>query len=450
MSAPLNTAEMNLPAAPVPEAVYDAIYRKITIRLIGILFLCYVFNYLDRTNVGFAQLQIKGDLGFSDYAYGLGASIFFISYALFQLPANLIMDRIGARRTIFASAFGWGLVSASTMFVHTPVQFYVARFTLGIVEAGFFPGTIYYLTKWFPSHRRATVYAFFVSGTVVSAIVSGIVSGAAMTYMNGLFGLRGWQWMFLVEGLPSVVLGIVIYFYLDDQPADAKWLTPAEKKIVLDALANDRNVSKKPYRLMDVMLDWRVYLLGMLYFFGSFETFILAFWQPTIIKSYGVSSTMTIGLLSTIPAIIAVAGKIMVGKSSDKFKEFRWHYSLSALASAAGFLLMPVFPHSPWWGIFCLTLAYGGAHATMPIIYATPGMYWSGTSAAAAIAIINAMGTVAGAIGPAMVGKIMDLTGSFAYSYMIQSVLLVIGSVMILTLVSKKDEKSFAPSNSSV
>ena len=440
MSAPLKTAELHVPPAPTIEAIHDAIYRKITVRFIFLLFLCYVFNYLDRTNVGFAQLQIKGDLGFSDIAYGVGASIFFISYAVFQLPANLIMAKIGARRTIFVSSFGWGLISASTMFVHTPIQFYIARFALGIVEAGFFPGIIFYFTKWFPSHRRATVSAFFLSGAVVSAIVSGIVSGGVMTYMNGYGGLRGWQWMFLVEGLPSVVLGVIVFFYLDDKPADAKWLSDSEKKIVLDALANDRAVSTAPFRLKNVLLDWRVYMLGMLYFFGSFETFVLAFWQPTMIKTFGVSSVMMIGLFSTIPAVIAVAAKIIVGRSSDSKKEFRWHFTVPALAGAAGFLLMWVFPHSPWWGIFCLTLAYGGAHATMPIIFAAPGMYWSGTSAAAAIAIINSMGTIAGAIGPAMVGYIKTATGSFAYSNMIQSSLLIIGSVMILTLVSRKDE----------
>jgi MFS family permease len=211
-------------------AADDAVYRKITRRFVPLLFLCYVFNYMDRTNIGFAQLQMKGDLGFSDVAYGVGAGIFFVSYSLFGFPSNLIMNKVGARKTILGCLLGWGLTSISTMYVRTPHEFYALRFLLGTFEGGFFPGVVLYFTLWYPSYRRGKVTGIFMSATVLAGVLSGLVSGALMTYLAGFAGLRGWQWMFLVEGIPSAVLGIVAFLYLDDQPHQAKWLSEAEKK----------------------------------------------------------------------------------------------------------------------------------------------------------------------------------------------------------------------------
>jgi MFS family permease len=344
---------------------HDALFNRVTARFLPLLFLCYVFNYLDRTNIGFAQLQMKGDLGFSDVAYGLGASAFFVSYALFQLPSNLITATVGARKTVFVSCVGWGMISAGTMFIHTTHQFYFARFCLGVVEAGFFPGVVFFFTKWYPSYRRAKVTGIFLSAAVVSGIVSGVLSGSIMTYMNKYHGLRGWQWLFLVEGLPAIALGTMAYFRLDDEPASAKWLSDQEKKIILETLGRDeaQNVDLKK-----TLFDWRVYLLGLLYFVGTIETFILAFWQPTMIKAFGVTSIMSIGLLSTIPAAAAVISKIVAGYHSDLKRELRWHYAVPAIVGAIAFTALNFFPHNELGGMISLSLAAAGAHATIPIV----------------------------------------------------------------------------------
>jgi MFS family permease len=413
---------------------HDAIFHKVTARFLPLLFLCYVFNYLDRTNIGFAQLQMKGDLGFSDVAYGLGASAFFVSYALFQLPSNLITATVGARRTIFVSCVSWGLISAGTMFIHTPNQFYFARFCLGVVEAGFFPGVVFFFTKWYPSYRRAKVTGIFLSATVVSGIVSGVVSGSIMTYLNKYRGLQGWQWMFLVEGLPAIILGTIAYFRLDDEPASADWLSDQEKKIILETIERDRaqNVDLKK-----TLFDWRVYLLGLLYFLGVIETFILAFWQPAMIKAFGVSSLISIGLLSTIPAAVSVVAKIFAGHHSDLKREVRWHYAVPAIMGAIAFTTLNFFPHNALGGMISLTLAAAGAHATIPIVFAAPGRYWSGKAAAGAIAIISSIGTLSGAVGPSLIGLLKTDTGGFAVGNYIQSAFLVVGAVLMLTLISE-------------
>jgi MFS family permease len=429
-------------AASSQSAIVDALYRKVTWRFIPLLFVCYVFNYMDRTNIGFAQLQMKGDLGFSDVAYGLGASLFFVSYSAFALPSNLIMTRVGARKTIFASMFGWGLTSAATMFIRTPMQFYAIRLLLGVVEAGFFPGIIFYFGEWFPSHRRANIIGIFTSATVVAGILSGVLSGSIMTYFNGFGGLRGWQWMFLVEGLPCAFLGIVIYFYLDDQFEEAKWLSAGEKKLLRAAIVEDPVGATTSQTLGGAIANWRVYLLGLIYFLAVFGTFVVAFWQPTMIKGFGVSSVMAIGFYSTIPPIAAVIAKIWIGHHSDKKKELRWHFAIAALVGAIGFSLIPRFSHSPLLGIICLVIATAGVHASIPIVWAAPGLYLSGTAAAGGIAIISTMGTLSGAVGPLFVGWIKTVTGAFDDGMYAMSGLLMLAALLMLFLVSDKRQKS--------
>lgn len=422
-------------------AADDNLYRKITLRFVPLLFICYVLNYMDRTNIGFAQLQMKGDLGLSDVAYGLGAGMFFISYSVFALPSNLLLTKIGARKTIFGSLLGWGLTSSATMFIHGPSQFYALRFLLGIVEAGFFPGIIYYFGEWFPSDRRASVIGIFTSATVVAGITSGLLSGSIMTYLNGFSGLRGWQWMFLIEGLPSAVLGVGVYFYLDNKPQEAKWLSNAEKRALLTALKEDPSASSTNRTLGQALGDWRVYLLGVIYFLAVFDTFVLAFWQPAMIKAFGVSSVMAIGIYSTIPPIAAVIAKVYVGYHSDLKKELRWHFAIPAFLGAIGFSLTTLLPHNPLWGIGCLTLATAGVHGCIPIIWAAPGQYLSGTGAAAGIAVISTMGTMSGAVGPALLGVIRSTTGGFSYGMYALSTILSIAAILMLLLVHKRDRR---------
>jgi MFS family permease len=421
------------------EAAHSAfdsqLFRKVTLRFVPLLFVCYVFNYMDRTNIGFAQLQMRTDLRLSDVAYGFGAGMFFVSYSLFALPSNILLTKIGARKTIFGSLFGWGLTSSATMLIHTPLEFYALRFLLGVVEAGFFPGIIYYFGEWYPSDRRANVIGIFTSATVVAGITSGLMSGAIMTYLNGFSGLRGWQWMFLIEGLPSAAMGIAVLYYLDDRPEEANWLSDQEKRALLTSLKQDSASTKTSRTLKKALTDWHVYLLGLIYFLAVYGTFVLAFWQPQLIQGFGVSSVMAIGIYSTIPPIAAVIAKIYVGYHSDRKKELRWHFAVPALAGALGFSLTVLLPHNPVWGIACLTLATAGVHGCIPIIWAAPGQYLSGMGAAGGIAVISMMGTMSGAVGPVLLGVIKGATGNFSYGMYSLSAILILAAGLMLAFV---------------
>jgi MFS family permease len=425
-------------AAITPTAMDDAVYRKITRRFIPLLFICYIFNYMDRTNIGFAQLQMKGDLGFSDVAYGIGAGIFFISYSLFALPSNLIMDKVGARKTILGCLLGWGLTSISTMFVHTPHEFYAIRFLLGIFEAGFFPGIALYFTLWYPSARRGKITGIFMSATVAAGVVSGLLSGAVITYLGGCWGLRGWQWMFLVEGLPSAILGIVAFFYLDDRPRQAKWLTEGEKKIVADRLEQDPVTGSQHHTLGKALLDYRVYLFGLIFFLAITDTYVLAFWQPLMIRAFGIASILAISLYSTIPSVAAVSAKIWVPYHSDLKNERRWHFAISAFAGAIGLFLTTLVSHNPLLGITCLVIATAGVHASIPVFWAVPGDFLSGAAAAGGFAVISMMGTFGGAVGPPVLGWIKSTTGSFTDGMYLQSLLLVLGGILMIVTVPKR------------
>jgi len=412
----------------------DEVFARVTRRFVPLLFICYVLNYVDRTNIGFAQLQMKGDLGLSDAAYGLGAGVFFITYSLLAVPCNLLMTRIGARKTIFASLFLWGITSSCTMFVHTAMQFYAIRGLLGVVESGFFPGVIYYFTEWFPSHRRGNVIGIFQSATVVAGVVSGVASGALITYLNGYWHLRGWQWMFFLEGLPSLLVAFVVLFYLDDRPSQANWLSEDEKAAILDALESDPAKAAGRQSLGRMLLNGRVYLLGVIFFLAVVGTYVLAFWQPSLIRNMGVSSIMKIGIYSTIPSIAAVIAKVWIGRHSDKVREFSWHFAAPAFAGALGMLLIPLVPHNPIVGIAFLTLATAGVHGCIPTFWTIPGLYLSGTAAAAGIALISTIGNVAGFVGPSSLGYIKNATGGFAVGMFLMSGMLVLGAVLVLAM----------------
>lgn len=418
----------------------EAIYRKVTWRLSVLLFLGYMLNYLDRTNIGFAQLQMKGDVGISDAAYGFGAGLFFVSYVLFAIPSNIVLNKIGARRTICVSLCGWGLISSATMFIHTRNEFYTARCLLGAVEAGFYPGALFYFTQWYPSHRRAKIVGIFTSAAVVAGVVSGVLSGTLMTYLNGYEALRGWQWMFFLEGLPSIALGIVVYFFLDDKPAYAKWLSGDERKTIIEILRRDPAVNASQRAAGQAFGNWRVYLLGLIYFVIMFQTYALAFWQPTMIREFGVSSVVIVGLYSTVPPLVAIVAKVWIGYHSDRQRELRWHFAISAFIGVVGLFLTPYFSHSPILGIACLALATAGAHGCIPVFWSVPGLFLSGTAAAVGIALINAIGNTAGFIGPSLLGAIKTETGGFTLSLYIMASLLACGAVMMLALVPKQQQ----------
>lgn len=424
--------------APASAATDDALFRKIAWRLIPLLFVCYIFNYLDRTNVGYAQLQMKEQLGFADAVFGLGAGIFFIGYALFEIPSNLWMAKIGVRTTLLRIMGLWGLASASMMFVTTPAQFYVVRFLIGVFEAGFAPGVLFYLTLWFPSQRRAQVTALFFMGYSAAPIVAGPVAGLTMTYLDGFMSLQGWQWLFLLEGLPSVGLGVAAYFWLSNVPAQATWLSDAEKSRVQQVLAAEQlaNGAAQRETLGSALRDGRVWLLGLMSFLVILGIYALSFWQPTLMKSMGLT-VLEIGFYSVVPAVMGIIATVLIGRHSDRQGERRWHFALTATAGALGLALTTQFLHSPVLAVACLSLAAAGISSAFTILWAIPGAFLSKNAAAAGIALITTVGGCAGVVAPVMVGYIKTATGGFTLSLYLLSGALVLAALLMLLALPK-------------
>lgn len=416
------------------------IYRKITLRLIPFLFICYVAAYLDRINIGFAQLQMKQDLGFSDAVYGLGAGIFFFGYMLFEVPSNLLLAKIGARKTLLRIMVIWGLISAGMMFVQTPTQLYIARFLLGVFEAGFFPGIILYLTYWYPSGMRARIIALFMSGIAIAGILGGPLSGWIMNDLAGVNGWKGWQWMFLLEGLPAVALGILVLFILDDRPCEANWLSAREKEIVKETLEQDQLGLGIPHHasLRHALRDPKIYLLSFAYFTFIAGTYVITFWLPTIVKGFGITDPMRIGLLTAIPYIAGAIGMVVMSKHSDKTRERRWHTAVCAFVGAAGLVAATFLNGDLTWALLALAIATIGILATMPLFWAMPTAYLSGAAAAGGIALINSLGLIGGFVSPFVIGWIKTATGSVNYGLYFMSALLVLGGVVLLIGVPAK------------
>lgn len=411
----------------------DALFRKITWRLIPLLFACYVFNYLDRTNVGYAQLQMKDQLGFADAVFGLGAGIFFIGYALFEIPSNLWMARVGVRTTLLRIMGLWGLASAAMMFVTTPTQFYVLRFLIGVFEAGFAPGVLFYLTLWFPSQRRAQVTALFFMGYSAAPIVAGPVAGVTMTYMDGFLSLQGWQWLFLLEGLPSVGLGVLAYFWLSNVPSQASWLSSAEKLRVQQVLEAEHVANGAGLRETSgsALRDGRVWLLGLMSFLVILGIYALSFWQPTLMKSMGLT-VLEIGFYSVVPAVVGIVATVLIGRHSDRHGERRWHFALTATLGAIGLSLTPLFMHNAVLAVACLSLAAAGISSAFAILWTIPGAFLSKNGAAAGIALITTVGGCAGVVAPVMVGYIKTATGGFTLSLYLLSGALVLSALLML------------------
>src|SRR5690606_33011218 len=334
----------------------NALYNKIAWRIIPLLCICYIAGYLDRINIGFAKLQMQSDLGFSETVYGLGAGLFFISYIIFEVPSNLILQRMGAKLWIARIMITWGIISACMMFVTTPTQFYVLRFLLGMAEAGFYPGVMLYLTLWFPSFRRGKIMALFLLALPLSNIIGAPLSGWIMTAFDGAREIAGWQWMFLLEGIPSVLLGIVILFMLPNGVNDAKWLSNSEKQELLKTLEDDKSAQAHS-SVREAFLSAKVWLLGVVDIFLMMAVYGLSFWLPTIIRESGVSSTAHVGLLTGLASLLAVAALILNGMSSDKHRERRWHIALPAFIAGASIWISTFFSLDPVFTVILFSIA---------------------------------------------------------------------------------------------
>lgn len=411
----------------------DRLYRRVSRRLLPFLFLCYVAAYLDRVNVGFAKLQMQADLALSDTVYGIGAGIFFIGYFLFEVPSNLLMERVGARRWIARIMISWGVVSVATMFATGPASFYALRFLLGVAEAGFFPGVVLYLTYWYPAQRRARIVALFMSGVAVAGVVGGPLSGAIMAGLAGQAGLHGWQWLFLLEGLPSIALGVWTLFWLDDNIRAARWLDDAAKAALEAALAPEA-AAKQHLPLSRLFASGTVWLLALVYFLCVMGLYGVSFWLPQLLKNSGVEDVFDIGLLTAIPYGVAAIAMVLAARHSDRSGERRWHTAIAAFAGAAGLTIATAYAHDTVLALAALSLATAGILSTFPIFWSLPTALLGGTAAAAGIALVNSVGNLAGFASPYLVGAIRDATGSTAIGILVLSASLVLGGLLVLVV----------------
>ena len=409
------------------------LYARVTRRLIPLLFACYVAAYLDRVNVGFAKLQMLADLRFSATVYGLGAGIFFIGYFLFEIPSNLILHRIGARLWIARVMLTWGLISAAMLFVTSPTGFYILRFLLGAAEAGFFPGVILYLTFWYPSDRRAAIIALFMTGIPVAGVIGGPLSGWILGAMAGVRGLAGWQWLFLLEALPSLALGVAVLLYLDDGIARAHWLAAEEKEILATRIAADQQQASA-HSVWESFTKPQVWFLGVIYFCLIAGLYGAGFWLPTLIQRTGVASPLGIGLLTVLPNAVAAVAMVTISRWSDRTRERRWHLVVPALVGAAGWLVTVRFGRSTAIALCGMSFAMAGVTTSLALFWSLPTAILAGAAAAAGIALINSIGNLAGFVGPSLIGWIVDRTGSTDVGVYALAGVLALGGMLVLTI----------------
>jgi len=405
-------------------------YAKVFWRLVPFLMLCYVVAYLDRVNVGFAKLQMGQDLGFSETVFGLGAGIFFLGYFLFEVPSNLLLNRVGARIWIARIMITWGVLSACFVFVETSTSFYILRFLLGVAEAGFYPGVILYLTQWYPAHRRARIIAVFMSAIPVAGIFGNPLSGWIMDSFHGVSSMHGWQWMFLIEAAPAILVGIMVLLYLDNGIQQARWLDPDEKRLLQREVERDQaHGAKGPHSVAAVFRDARVWWMALIYFAFVMGQYALTFWLPTLVKATGVKGNLHIGLLSAIPFVCAIVAMNLFGRSADRRQERRWHLIVPALMGAIGFTVAASYTQNTVVSLAFLSLAAAGVLTCAPLFWSLPTAFLSGTAAAAGIAAINSVGNLAGFASPYLIGYLKDLTGSTQIGMYVLAGALVLGAI---------------------
>ena len=414
----------------------EAALARARTRLLPFLFLLYVVSYLDRINVGFAALQMNAALGFSSVTYSLGAGIFFLGYTLLEIPSNVILARVGARLWIARIMITWGIVSAGMMFVRTPLSFYVLRFSLGAAEAGFFPGIIYCLTRWFPRRERARAIAGFMTAVVIAGVIGGPVSGTLLS-LNGAAGLAGWQWLFLVEGLPAIVLGVIVLRALPNDPSEARWLTPDERQALTARLAEEASGASTVHSIGGALTSGRVWLLAAVYFTIPVALYAMGFWMPQILRTASGGSDALVGWLSAIPYGVAAIGMVIIGRHSDRTGERRWHIALSALAGGAAFALTGLV-HGIVPSIAALSIAMLGLASMLGPFWAFATSFLSGIGAAAGIALVNSVGNVGGFVGPNIVGYVQQTTGGFTGGLVTIGVVLAAGGVIVLAVNTAK------------
>lgn len=419
------------------------LFRKISLRILPVLMLAFFFAYVNRVNIGFAKLQMTDDLHFSDAVYGLGAGIFFIGYFLLEVPSNIILHRVGARRWISRIMLTWGILSCATIFIRTPMQFYAMRFALGLAEAGFIPGAIYYMSQWYPAARRSRAWSLFYIALASCGLIGGLLSGVILHFMTGVGGLRGWQWLILSEGIPTLLLSVYIFFRMDDNIGAAAWLTDDEKRHLQTVFANE-NHGKIHSGVGALLFSGRMWTLVVMYFMFTLGLYAISFWMPTLVQRMGVHSMVAVSFVSAIPSACAIVCMVAMAYSADRRNERRWHLSAAYVMAAVGFALCVVWQRQPWLGVFALCIANMGVFSISPLFWGLPTAMLTGVAAAAGIAMINSLGNLSGFVAPAMIGYLNTVTGRTDVALMAIGVCLLVGAP--LTILITRDRRLTAQS----
>ncbi|WP_293975278.1 MFS transporter [Sphingomonas sp.] len=420
--------------ASVTDEVRLRVYNRIAWRFLPLLLLGYLFANIDRVNVAFAKLQMSGAIGLTEAMYGFGAGIFFISYALTEIPSNMILHRVGARLWLARIMIVWGLISAATMFVQTPVQFYSIRFVLGIAEAGFYPGALLFMTYWFPSRLRAQAIAVMILGSTLASMIGSPLSGAIMGYMNGLAGLAGWQWVFVIEGLPATILGIVLIVRLRNGPADAEWLDADEKALVIADLAAEAqaHIHAGRHRFSSAFRNPNIWCVIVANFANLSTLYGIQFWLPTVIQKLGGTSVFSTGLIAAGLALIPCFVLFANARHSDRTRERRWHATFGFALSAAGLYLAGASNGNVYFTLMGLVMASSGQVICSNTIFTLPGTFVTGAAAAAGFALITTLGNLAGYTMPYLFGVLRESTGGFSAGFYAMAAVALVGAVAIL------------------
>jgi ACS family phthalate transporter-like MFS transporter len=427
----MNQIEQSVPlAGAIPCTDLASTYRRIIWRLMPFLLIAFIINAIDRINISFAKLRMAEDILLSDAAYGIGAGIFYVGYILFEVPSNLYMQRVGARATLTRIMVLWGAVTVATAFVTTANQLIAARFLLGMAEAGFFPGVILYLTYWFPAALRGRITATFMMSGVVAGVICGPLAGAIMTHLHGWLGLHDWQMLFVLTGIPAIVLGLFGWFWLTDKPAQAAWLSPEQKQALAAVLATEQGKAQGGFA--QVLRDPRLYIAGLVYFCIYSGSITMSYWMPTLIRDFGLSDLNTIGSVATLPYLGALAGMYLLGRSSDRHLERRWHLALTLLVSAGSFALLGYAQGHAMLSIALMTLGAAAALSAMPLFWTLPPAFLNAAGAAGGIAVISSLGHLAGVVSQTMVGAIKTATGDLYLAFDLIAIVLVLGALALL------------------
>ena len=428
----------NATAATTVADPIQALYRKITWKLIPFLCICYLAAYLDRINIGFAKLQMLDQLHLSETAFGLGAGLFFVGYILFEVPSNLVLEKVGAKIWIARIMITWGLLSACTMLVTSSTQFYILRFLLGAAEAGFLPGVLFYLTTWFPTYRRGRIIALFMIGLPLSSVIGGPLSGWIMGSFDHAAGLRGWQWLFVVEAVPSVLLGILTFWALPNNHTEAKWLDDTEKSLLESELRlDDVDGKDSKHSFRDGFFNIKVWMLGGIDFSILLSAYAMGFWMPTFIRNAGVVDTFHIGVLTALPSVAALLGMLLIGASSDRHRERRWHIIVPFLIGSAAMASSTFFTHNLVATVALFAIASAAIIGAVPVFFSLPATFLKGRAAATGFALACSLANIAGLVSNSLMGIAIDVTGSSAGALWFFAGCLIISSLLVVALPAK-------------